>query len=271
MSTPEIKTIPATECIRWNFADRPIDEFGDLLELARDIKRNGQIEPIIARPLPEGSSHKYEVVAGARRWKACLETNMSVLAIIRNLTDDEAIVVQVKENEKLEISDYSKGINYAKMLKEANVTQTRLCKILGFSRSKLNNYLIFDKIHEDIWIAIGKKRDRISSRTAQCIHSLSQKGDKYIQALIELASEIRNGAGVRKLERLIEKKVNDKVSRDENIIMDEFGNIYGAWQKDKLIISNTVELDKSKLNKVIIDFFQKQNNYISSNNQNNRK
>jgi ParB family transcriptional regulator, chromosome partitioning protein len=258
MSTPEIKMISPMECIRWNLADRPIDEFGDILELARDIENNGQIEPIIVRPLAKDSKYKYEVVAGARRWKACQERGMDVLAIVRNLTDDEAIVAQVKENEKLEISDYSKGINYAKMIKDARITQTRLCKILGFSRSKLNNYLIFDKIHEDIWIAIGKKRDRISSRTAQCIYYLSQKGDKYKVALVELATEIRNGAGVRKLERLVNKKITKKESPDENIIMDKKGNIYGAWQHDKLVISNSVTLDKSGFNKVIIDYFRKQ-------------
>ena len=259
MTSLEINTISPKDCIRWSLADRPVDEFGDIIELANDIKKNGQIEPIIVRPLPKGSQHKYEVVAGARRWKACLDAEMNVLAIVRNLTEDEAIVAQVRENEKLKISDYSKGISYAKMLKSGNITQTRLCKVLGFSRSKLSNYLIFAKIPEEIWEAIGKKREKITSRSAQGIYYLSQKGKAYKDALIELTPEIRNGAGVRKLERLVESHVAKDKPPSENIIIDEKGNVYGSWQKHKLIISSGLEIDKPELNKVIIDFFKLSN------------
>ena len=43
----EVITVNPRECTRWPLADRSGFEFGDLHSLAEDIKKNGQIEPIL--------------------------------------------------------------------------------------------------------------------------------------------------------------------------------------------------------------------------------
>jgi len=70
----EVKTkiLDPKKCVRWAFSDRSDFEFGDLAALARDIKTNGQIEPVIARPA-KARGVDFEIVAGSRRWKVCLE------------------------------------------------------------------------------------------------------------------------------------------------------------------------------------------------------
>ena len=55
----EVITVNPRECTRWPLADRSGFEFGDLHSLAEDIKKNGQIEPILARP-SQNKDYKYE-------------------------------------------------------------------------------------------------------------------------------------------------------------------------------------------------------------------
>ena len=56
-----LKELNPKECRRWKYADRSSFEMGDLFLLAEDIKQNGQIEPVIVRPIEESGDIKYEV------------------------------------------------------------------------------------------------------------------------------------------------------------------------------------------------------------------
>lgn len=46
-----IVELKPSECTRWKYADRSFFEFGNISELAEDIKTNGQIEPIHVREI----------------------------------------------------------------------------------------------------------------------------------------------------------------------------------------------------------------------------
>ena len=120
--TMQIIDIDPRDCTRWKFADRSSFEFGDTNLLAEDIKRNGQIEPVFVREL-KNSKFKYEVIAGSRRLQACLNANLPLKAIITDISDIKAAITQIKENENLAISDYSKGISYVKLQKELNLSR----------------------------------------------------------------------------------------------------------------------------------------------------
>lgn len=68
----------------------------DMNHLIESIKEMGLITPVILRQKDAG---RYEMVSGHRRKEACLRTGYSVIkAEIRELTDDEAIIVMVDSN-----------------------------------------------------------------------------------------------------------------------------------------------------------------------------
>ncbi|HHW1937409.1 TPA: ParB/RepB/Spo0J family partition protein [Pseudomonas aeruginosa] len=68
-------------------------------ELAQDILANEQIEPCIVRPHPNPESgFKYLMVAGERRYRACIVAGVLVLVVVRNLTDAQAKRIQRSEN-----------------------------------------------------------------------------------------------------------------------------------------------------------------------------
>lgn len=100
MSKEEIKEqvqqIPISE-IR-PFKNHPFKVLDDELmeQTVESIKQAGLLNPTIIRPAPEGG---YEMVAGHRRQHAAELAGLSTIpAIVRNLTDDEAVILMVDSN-----------------------------------------------------------------------------------------------------------------------------------------------------------------------------
>ena len=89
----QIVTVDPKDCIRWKYADRGNFEFGDVIELASDIKKNGQIEPVHLRLCKNDPKFKYEIIAGSRRWKACLDADLLLKAVIDDVSDEHAAII----------------------------------------------------------------------------------------------------------------------------------------------------------------------------------
>ena len=95
--------------IRETVVDIPLEEISDfpnhpfkvrmdeaMMEMADSIKRYGVLVPGMVRPKPEGG---YEMVAGHRRKLAStLAQKETMPCLVRNLTDDEAIIIMVDSN-----------------------------------------------------------------------------------------------------------------------------------------------------------------------------
>lgn len=67
-------------------------------EIAESIRVNGQLQPILVRPVSGDPKHKWEVVLGWTRTQACRQLGQSVSATVRELTDAEAAVLCAVEN-----------------------------------------------------------------------------------------------------------------------------------------------------------------------------
>lgn len=67
-----------------------------MMETVESVKEYGVLVPIIARPMPDGG---YEIVSGHRRKRACELAGMNEIpAIVRDLDDDEAVIIMVDSN-----------------------------------------------------------------------------------------------------------------------------------------------------------------------------
>jgi ParB family chromosome partitioning protein len=69
----------------------------DVADLAQSIRAHGQQVPIMVRPLPE-SPGRYRIVYGRRRLRALKLAGIPAKALIRTLTDEQAILAQGQEN-----------------------------------------------------------------------------------------------------------------------------------------------------------------------------
>ena len=82
-----------------HFHDHPFQVRHDqaLQDMADSIKEYGVLSPGLARPLADGSG--YEVISGNRRLEACILAGMETMpVIVRDMTDDEAIIAMVDAN-----------------------------------------------------------------------------------------------------------------------------------------------------------------------------
>ena len=99
-TTEQIVRIPLTEL--HPFPDHPygIREDQAMQDTLDSVKQNGVVVPAIVRPCAEGG---YEIVAGHRRKLASEQAGFTDMpCIIRNLSDDEAIIQLVDSNAQRE-------------------------------------------------------------------------------------------------------------------------------------------------------------------------
>ncbi len=88
--------LPAAEIS--DFPDHPFKVWMDeeMEQLVESVKERGVLSPVLVRPMPDGS---YQMVSGHRRKRAAeLAELPTVPCIVRELTDDEAIIIMVDSN-----------------------------------------------------------------------------------------------------------------------------------------------------------------------------
>ena len=92
----QVQQIPLSEL--YPFKDHPFRVVDDdrMMETVESIKEYGVLVPAIARPLEEGG---YEIIAGHRRKRACELAGLDTMpVIVRDLDDDEAVIIMVDSN-----------------------------------------------------------------------------------------------------------------------------------------------------------------------------
>lgn len=138
-----VKEIPLYEL--HPFKDHPfkIQNNEEMKRLIESIKKFGTITPALARPLLEGG---YELISGHRRLAACQVLGIETMpVIIREMTDDEAVIAMVDANLQREIILPSEKAFAYKMKRDAlnhqGVTSRQLGeKLLSVTQiSKDNN------------------------------------------------------------------------------------------------------------------------------------
>ena len=114
-------------------------------ELAASIRERGLVQPLVVRPTGNGT---YEIVAGERRWRAAQRANLQdVPAVIRTLTDKQAIEIAIIENvQREDLNAIEEGEGYQALMKGHGYTQEDLAKVIGKSRSHLANTLRLTKL-----------------------------------------------------------------------------------------------------------------------------
>ncbi|MFY9984520.1 MAG: plasmid partitioning protein RepB [Chthoniobacterales bacterium] len=113
--------------------------------LVSSIKDNGQLVPILARPHPKQPG-RFQVAYGHRRLRAVEVLQLKVKAVVRELSDEEMVIAQGKENndrrdlsfieralfaQSLEDRGFNRGILMAAL----SVDKTETTKLLSVARS----------------------------------------------------------------------------------------------------------------------------------------
>ena len=148
-----VRNIPLEEL--HPFKDHPFKnlEGEEMDRLTESIRQFGSITPALARPLEEGS---YELVSGHRRLEACRRLGQETMpVIVREMTDDEAVIAMVDANLQREhILPSEKAFAYKmkmEAMKHQGVTSSqvgtklrtadRIAQEDGDSRNQIHRYI----------------------------------------------------------------------------------------------------------------------------------
>ncbi|MGR3762287.1 plasmid partitioning protein RepB (plasmid) [Roseobacteraceae bacterium NS-SX3] len=110
----------------------------DLEELKQSIGQHGQQVPILLRPHPRLSG-RYQVVYGRRRLAAIKQLGIPVKALVRTLSDEEAILAQGQENNHRKDPSFIEKAVFAGDLEEAGYAPAVIRDALAVSKSHLSH------------------------------------------------------------------------------------------------------------------------------------
>ena len=131
------------------FKNHPFRVLDDdrMMETVESVKAYGVLVPIIARPSEDG----YEIVSGHRRKRACELAGLDEIpVIVRNLDDDEAVIIMVDSNLQRENILPSERAKAYQMKLEAIKRQTARGRPVGDNSRQVGENYSVSKVAEDL-------------------------------------------------------------------------------------------------------------------------
>ena len=159
--------------------EQPRKQFDEdaLLELADSIKQVGLLQPILV----QDRDSYYEIIAGERRWRACMLAGLKeVPVIIRKFTEQEIVEISIIENiQREDLNPIEEAMAYKRLLDEFNLKQDEVAEKVSKNRTTITNSIRLLKLCEDVrQMVIDKK---LSTGHARAILSIE---DPQQQTLI---------------------------------------------------------------------------------------
>ena len=156
--------------------DQPRRHFDEesLDELAESIKARGVLQPILVRP----HGHRYQIVAGERRWRAAQKARLhEVPVIVREFTDSETLEVALLENvQRRDLNAIEEAEGYKKLIGDYGHTQEALGRLVHKSRSHIANLLRLLDLPEKVRgllasgaLSMGHARALVSSNDPEAL------------------------------------------------------------------------------------------------------
>ena len=263
----QVQQIPLSEL--YPFKDHPFRVMDDdrMMETVESIKEYGVLVPVIARPLEEGG---YEIIAGHRRKRACELAGLDTMpVIVRDLDDDEAVIIMVDSNLQRENILPSERAKAYQMKLEAikhqgerrDLTSSQLATKLradqivgaeaGVSKDSIHRYIRLNNLDQPL-------KDKVDSgelafTPAVELSYLKPEEQKWLQTALEVTQQTPSLSQAQRMKKeskegtLSEQGVMDILSEEKKPLYNSvtlshdtlkkyFPKSYTAKQMEKVIL-----------------------------------
>lgn len=193
---------PNREQPRKNFSDEAITA------LAESIRDHGMLQPILVRPMEDGS---YRIVAGERRWRAARMLGLDEVPVnIKEMTDTEAAQLALIENLQREnLNPVEEAMGFKELIEKYGMTQDAVAKTIGRSRSSVSNSMRILTLPDRILNMV--EDGELSLGHAKALLSFENE-DLMIATAVKAAN---GGLTVRQVERAAQKSLENEDEQSE--------------------------------------------------------
>lgn len=193
---------PNREQPRKNFSDEAITA------LAESIRDHGMLQPILVRPMEDGS---YRIVAGERRWRAARMLGLDEVPVnIKEMTDTEAAQLALIENLQREnLNPVEEAMGFKELIEKYGMTQDAIAKTIGRSRSSVSNSMRILALPDRILNMV--EDGELSLGHAKALISFENE-DLMIATAVKAAN---GGLTVRQVERAAQKSLENEDEQSE--------------------------------------------------------
>lgn len=243
--------------------DQPRTNFKreELEELSASIQKDGLLQPILVRPLEDGT---YQIIAGERRWQASKLAGLQQVPIrVKEASDDKALELALIENiQRSDLNPIEEAYGYRRMMERLNMTQAEVAQAMSKGRSTVANALRLLELPEEAQQLLFE--EKITAGHARAILSIPTKEgrERLTRKLVEEKLSVREAEA---LARLLSGKKNEnakpktpmpkeyrKVARTLKDVLDTPVKVKSVNGKNKIEIEFKDEDDLERLFKGIL-------------------
>ena len=118
-------------------------------ELAASIKAQGLIQPVVVREL---GKHRYELIAGERRWRAAQRAQLSEIpALIKQVSEAAVPAMALIENiQREDLTPLEEADALKRLIDDFELTHQQAADAVGRSRASVSNMLRLTEMPEPI-------------------------------------------------------------------------------------------------------------------------
>jgi ParB family chromosome partitioning protein len=207
---------------------RAFDE-ASLDELAGSMKSQGLLQPVVVRPLADGS---FELVAGERRWRAAQRAGIHrIPAVVRDVPDEKLLELALIENvQREELNAIEEAEAYRILIDDLRLTQHEVAERVGKQRTTVANALRLLNLPELVKdmlrgrrISMGHARALLALEDARTIEALAQRVVAEGLSVREVESRAKRPAGSKARPGRPTKQIDPNVAAAETTLQRVLG------------------------------------------------
>lgn len=223
-----LKNLPVEYLQRGVYQPRQEIDESSLLELAESIEAQGIIQPIVVRPITD---HKYEIIAGERRWRAAQLAGLAeVPVVIRELDDEATMAMALIENiQREDLNPMEEARALQRLVDEFQLSHQEVATSIGKSRTAVTNTLRLNQLHHDVQkllengdIEMGHARAILALPQAQQVSVARMVSNKSF-TVRQTEQYVRNLLGGEKKEPEKTENSSADIRQLENKLSDQLG------------------------------------------------
>ncbi|WP_105102581.1 ParB/RepB/Spo0J family partition protein [Microbulbifer pacificus] len=243
----ELKQLPIEFLQRGRYQPRRDFPQESLQELADSIRAQGIMQPIVVRPVGE---HKYEIIAGERRWRAAQLAELDqVPALVRDVSDEAAIAMALIENiQREDLNPVEEAVALKRLQDEFELTQQQVAEAVGKSRTAVTNLMRLLTLTDEVRTFL--ERGDIETGHAKALLGLA--GDEQREAA---RTVVDRGLTVRQTEALV-RRIQEEAGKPKTKKPDVDPNIRRLTERlaEKIGVPVTIDHGEKGAGRLVLKY-----------------